>query len=82
MAPSAVTNGHMVNSCQSKKPPRKPYEGVHFDPSLKPKNYQIKGTNPNSKVLFLDVNILDGTGADPYKGDVYCTGMSMYRRSQ
>ena len=52
-----------------------PHDHVQWDPSLKPKNYTIKGTNPDSKVLFRDVNILDSTGADAYRGDVYIEGM-------
>jgi predicted amidohydrolase YtcJ len=32
------------------------------------------GTDSDSKILFLDVNILDSTGADPYRGDVYIEG--------
>ena len=68
------------------------YDDVHFDPKLKPKDYQIKGnelnlatghtkmaddalgTRSDSKILFLDVNILDSTGAEPYSGDVYIEG--------
>ena len=34
----------------------------------------MEGTRPDSKVLFLDVNVLDSTGADPYHGDVYIEG--------
>lgn len=49
-------------------------ENVHFDPSLQPKNYEIAGTDPNSKLLFLDVNILDSTGRLPYHGDVLVEG--------
>lgn len=62
------TNGH------SKVDTMNPYEHVHFDPSLKPKEYQIKGTDPNSKVLFRDVNIIDSSGGEPFKGDVYIEG--------
>lgn len=51
-----------------------PQDHVHFDPSLKPKKYQIKGTDPGSKILFRDVNILDSTGRDPFRGDVYIEG--------
>jgi imidazolonepropionase-like amidohydrolase len=51
-----------------------PHEHVHFDPSLAPKKYDIKGTDPNSKILFRNVNILDSTGRDPFKGDVYIEG--------
>jgi hypothetical protein len=79
MAPSAVdergfmTNGHGVNGA-AKVDRMNPHEQVHFDPSLKPKSYHIKGTDPNSKILFRDVNIIDSTGADPFRGDVYIEG--------
>jgi hypothetical protein len=85
MAPTAVdgdhaaingVNGHTneLNGEQPKIDTMNPHDQVHFDPSLKPKNYSIKGTDPNSKVLFRDVNIIDSTGADPFKGDVYIEG--------
>ena len=47
---------------------------IQFDSSLQPKNYEILGTHPESKLLFLDVNILDSTGRDPYRGDVLIEG--------
>lgn len=47
---------------------------VNFDASLQPKNHEILGTHPESKILFLDVNILEATGKPPYKGDVYIEG--------
>ncbi|KAL1962366.1 hypothetical protein VTN77DRAFT_9779 [Rasamsonia byssochlamydoides] len=80
MAPIAVNgiNGHA--SCMahwgSPRPTRKlsPHEDLRFDPKLKPRKYEIAGTPPDSKILFLDVNILDSTGADPYRGDVYIEG--------
>ena len=84
MAPSAVNgdaavngvNGH-ANGISGEHPKidtMNPHDSVHFDPSLKPKSYTIKGTDPNSKVLFRDVSIIDSTGADPFKGDVYIEG--------
>ena len=51
-----------------------PHDHVHFDQSLKPKSYTIKGTSPNSKILFQDVNILDSTGKPRFNGDVYVEG--------
>ena len=73
MAPSAVdTNGRMTNG--HKVDTLNPHDLVQFDLSLKPKNYQIKGTQAGSKVLFRDVNILDSTGRDPTRGDVYIEG--------
>ena len=55
-----------------------PHDEVHFDPALQPKKYSIKGTDPNSKVLFRDVNIIDSTGRDPFKGDVYIEGTNSF----
>lgn len=49
---------------------------VHFDPSLQPKHYEIAGTDPNSKVLILDVEIIEATGREPYRGDVLIIGNS------
>jgi hypothetical protein len=81
MAPSAVDErGHMINGINGKNKSgdsvdtMNPHEQVHFDPSLKPKSYHIKGTDPDSKILFRDVKIIDSTGADPFKGDVYIEG--------
>ncbi|KAK3702038.1 hypothetical protein LTR37_015152 [Vermiconidia calcicola] len=51
-----------------------PHDHVRFDPSLEPKRYQMKGTDPNSKVLFQDVKIVDSTGRDPFRGNVYIAG--------
>ncbi|KAK7699406.1 hypothetical protein SLS64_011702 [Diaporthe eres] len=45
-------------------------DAIPWDRSLEPKHYEICGTDPDSKILFLDVNILDSTGAEPYKGDI------------
>lgn len=50
-------------------------DAINFDKSLQPKNYEIAGTDPESKILFLDVNILDSTGNEPYSGDVLIEGM-------
>lgn len=93
MAPSAVdSRGMMVNGMKDKPngvngthdkvDTLRPHDSVHFDPSLKPKNYTIKGTDPNSKVLFRDVNILDCTGAEPFKGDVYIEGTPPHPNSE
>ncbi|KEF52475.1 uncharacterized protein A1O9_11317 [Exophiala aquamarina CBS 119918] len=54
--------------------PRKPWENVHFDAALKPKDYQIKGTPEHSTILILDVNIFDSTGSSPFRGDVLIRG--------
>lgn len=47
---------------------------IHWDKSLEPKHYEISGTDLGSKILFLDVNILDSTGSEPYRGDVLIEG--------
>ena len=36
--------------------------------------YRTPGTRPDSKILFLNINVLDSTGAEPYRGDVYIEG--------
>ncbi|GAB1195505.1 hypothetical protein APSETT444_004764 [Aspergillus pseudonomiae] len=78
MAPGVLTNGfHDHTTPSSTLPTRRrpyPHEGLRFDPKLKPKSYRMTGTSPNSKILFLDVKILDSTGNDPYRGDVLIHG--------
>ncbi|OBT70790.1 hypothetical protein VF21_10090 [Pseudogymnoascus sp. 05NY08] len=49
-------------------------DAVDFDVSLQPKNHQILGTHQESRILFVNVNILDSTGTDPYFGDVLIEG--------
>ncbi|KAH0175190.1 hypothetical protein KCU67_g367, partial [Aureobasidium melanogenum] len=49
-------------------------EEVSWDPSLQPKEYEIQGTHPEAMILFLNVNILDSTGREPYIGDVLVEG--------
>ncbi|MDI1489553.1 MAG: hypothetical protein OHK93_000750 [Ramalina farinacea] len=80
MAPGILVNGdsgsheggHFPSfSKHDSKRKLNPHEDLNFDRKLKPKSYHIEGTRPDSKVLFLDVNILDSTGADPYHGDVF-----------
>ena len=57
-------------------PPRnvKSIDEIKFNESVKFPKYEILGTDPDSKILFLDVNILDCTGQEPFKGDVYIEG--------
>ncbi len=59
-----------------KGPPRnvENINAIIFDKSLQPKEYNLLGTDPDSKVLFTDVNILDSTGRDTYRGDVLIEG--------
>lgn len=53
-------------------PPRnvKTIAKLDFAENLRPKKYEMLGTHPESRLLFLDVQILDSTGAEPYRGDV------------
>ncbi|KAI5816667.1 isoaspartyl dipeptidase-like protein [Pyronema omphalodes] len=67
MSPAPI---HAESSVSDKKPVHYP----KFDDKLKPKNYTIQGTHPDSKILFLDVNIIDGSGEEPYRGDVLLEG--------
>lgn len=53
------------------------YRGIDLtkvDPRIKIKHYEIEGTDPNSTILFEDVNIIDSTGREPYHGDVLVRG--------
>ncbi|KAF6219060.1 hypothetical protein HO133_005604 [Letharia lupina] len=79
MAPGILVNGgtdtsNGLSSHRSSGRKLNPQDDLRFDPKLKPKTYLMEGTRPDSKVLFLEVNILDSTGADPYHGDVYIEG--------
>ncbi|OAP62631.1 5-carboxymethyl-2-hydroxymuconate isomerase [Fonsecaea erecta] len=76
MAPGLLANGWHDDVAITPKstPTRYPYENLDFDPKLQPKRYEIAGTSPSSKILFLDVNIIDSTGKEPYRGDVYIEG--------
>lgn len=49
-------------------------DAVQFAANLQPAEYSIFGTHEMSKILFLDVQILDSTGAEPYRGDVLIEG--------
>ena len=68
---------HPTDAPQYTGPPRnvESINAVQFDKSLQPKKYEIKGTSPDSKILLTDVNILDSTGKEPYRGDVFIEGM-------
>ena len=50
---------------------------LDFDPALQPANYEIAGTSGSSKILILDVEILEATGREPYRGDVLILGVSL-----
>ena len=78
MAPSKIDNLYEPSSKPYTGSPRNiaPIDALKFDANLQPKNYEIAGTHPESKILFLDVNILDSTGREPYHGDVLIQGIA------
>ncbi|EXK25180.1 hypothetical protein FOMG_18156 [Fusarium oxysporum f. sp. melonis 26406] len=43
---------------------------LNLDKKLQPKEYEIEGTHPESKIIFKNVNIIESTGREPYMGDV------------
>jgi hypothetical protein len=47
---------------------------LKLDKKLQPKEYNIEGTHQGSKILFKNVNILESTGREPYRGDVLIEG--------
>ena len=49
-------------------------DNLAFDPKLQPREYHISGTSSTSKILILDVNIVEATGREPYRGDVLIIG--------
>lgn len=53
-------------------PPRNvaPIDNLAFDPKLQPREYHVSGTSSTSKILILDVNIVEATGREPYCGHV------------
>lgn len=51
-----------------------PIDEIKFDEGLRPKSYEIYGTHSEAKTLILDVQILDSTGKEPYRGDVLIEG--------
>jgi hypothetical protein len=57
-----------------------PISKIAWDSSLQPKKYSIFGTHPESKILFLDVNVLDSTGREPYRGDVLIEGEKLLKQ--
>ncbi|KPI44008.1 uncharacterized protein AB675_6173 [Cyphellophora attinorum] len=78
MAPPVAVDGvgQMLNGFSDKKKvdTMNPHDLVEWDRKLTPKRYEIKGTNPDSRILISDVNIIDSTGKPPFKGDVYVEG--------
>ncbi|KZP22948.1 hypothetical protein FIBSPDRAFT_859157 [Athelia psychrophila] len=57
-----------------KKPTFHGIDLTKVDPRVKVKHYEIADANLDSKIAFVDVNILDSTGKLPYKGDVLIKG--------
>ncbi|KAK6384033.1 hypothetical protein LTR65_009883 [Meristemomyces frigidus] len=83
MAPARIEEPPVSWPLETENPPSKfkgtprnigPIDAVKFDDNLQPRKYDIFGTHPESKILFLDVNILDSTGREPYHGDVLIEG--------
>lgn len=87
MAPSRVDDPLPIFSQTStssepyKGPPRNlaNIDAITFDKALQPTNYELLGTHPESRILFTDVNILDSTGREPYRGDVLIEGEKITR---
>lgn len=85
----AWVHSHLYNMTEipwtSPDCPLEPYDGpprnvayidqLKFDANLQPKSYSIAGTHPESKVLITNVQIIDATGKEPYRGDVLITGI-------
>lgn len=76
MAASWSMNGTGSHNGNHASPSRKVsrFDGICFDPRLRPRPYQISGAASNSRVLLLDVTILDSTGREPYTGNVLIEG--------
>lgn len=80
MAPSRLDDPLPSFAAASTEPYRGPprnianIDAIDFASNLQPKSYSLLGTHPESRILFLDVNILDSTGRDPYRGDVLIEG--------
>lgn len=74
-----TADSHAKPKLAKASPPRNVdwIDQVSWDSSLQPKDYDIQGTHPDSKILFLNVNILDSTGREPYLGDVLIEGQSL-----
>ncbi|KAL7923751.1 hypothetical protein ACQKWADRAFT_289209 [Trichoderma austrokoningii] len=74
--PFSLDNAKATSDEPYRGPPRnvKPIQEYKVKPELLPPNYEIKGTDPNSKFLFVNVNIIDSSGREPYKGSVYIQG--------
>jgi adenine deaminase len=83
MAPSRIDDDSLPSFSQISTADE-PYNGpprnvsninaLDFDKALQPKVYNMLGTHPESRILFTDVNILDSTGSDSYRGDVLIEG--------
>ncbi|KAH7914913.1 dipeptidase [Hygrophoropsis aurantiaca] len=67
-----------VNGLGESWDPRRPtFRGVNLtkpDPRLKTPSVEISGDREDTLVAFVNVNILDSTGRDPYRGDVLVKG--------
>jgi hypothetical protein len=53
---------------------------IEWDKALQPKSYSIFGTYSELRILFLDVNILDSAGKEPFRGDVLIEGIGALQK--
>lgn len=58
----------------SKRPSFRGIDLTKPDPRIKVPDIEIACENETSAIAFVDVSILDSTGADPYRGDVLVRG--------
>ncbi|CAH0051765.1 unnamed protein product [Clonostachys solani] len=73
---SQLHHGRTMKDWGSALPTRTlhPHDDLKFAAYLKPKDHVIQSTPEHQRVLFRDVNILDSTGAQPFRGDVLVEG--------
>ena len=67
------TNG-LGDHWDFRKPTIKGIDLTKLDDRVVIPRREMAGTDPNSKILFQDVNILDSTGREPFRGDVLVVG--------
>lgn len=79
--PPSSFSQNSVNEPPYQGPPRNitNINAIQFDKALQPKQYELLGTHPESKILFTNVKILDSTGREPYSGDVLIEGQRITR---
>lgn len=65
-----------------KNPKIKDVDILKTDPRIHIPRREMAGTDPNSKILFKDVKILDSTGKEPFSGDVLVVGERIRKLGQ